>query len=502
MQAGASSDAMEEEAERTEDHHSSKLVLWQGVALLTADCLGVGVLALPHDVNLLGWGIGLGFLISNFPINYFAGNLLAVIALDIERNHDIAGSSNNTLELEMASTPTGELDDDNHSQVHGRKSSKKYTRVAKEDKTIESDEQEAFHDEHEVAVDNHHEDELTKTYDLISISKAVFDNPAITKLVLIIYYTNLFLVLGDYILVMARAVSAMFLDQICIPTAGALASVLMFAICQLKTMANLGRNVSLVSLLAMLIVLLQCLFHHRNGSLPPDPDDDDDDRSIWQKFSALASIGFAVGSQKLFLNIRHELLDREEASQTLAWSLTTYGMAYLVVIILAGANPPSFLFDAIPEGLGRRIAGALLWGHVAVSYAINSQALCSSLERILVQSHPNIVQSPSWQGDSSLRWLVLTFCVALTSYLVSNAVPFFKDLVALIGALTSVPLTLSLPALLHRKTRRLSLFWPHLSPGSFALFAFSLGFLAVGLIGALSSIDEDWLSHGRPFSCR
>ena len=338
MQAGASSDAMEEETERTEDHHSSKLVLWQGVALLTADCLGVGVLALPHDVNLLGWGIGLGFLISNFPINYFAGNLLAVIALDIERNHDIAGSSNNTLELEMASTPTGELDNDNHSQVHGRKSSKKYTRVAKEDKTIESDEQEAFHDEHEVAVDNHHEDELTKTYDLISISKAVFDNPAITKLVLIIYYTNLFLVLGDYILVMARAVSAMFLDQICIPTAGALASVLMFAICQLKTMANLGRKVSLASLLAMLIVLLQCLFHHRNGSLPPDPDDDDDDRSIWQKFSALASIGFAVGSQKLFLNIRHELSDREEASQTLAWSLTTYGMAYLVVIILAGAS--------------------------------------------------------------------------------------------------------------------------------------------------------------------
>lgn len=166
-------------------------------------------------------------------------------------------------------------------------------------------------------------------------------------------------------------------------------------------------------------------------------------------------------------------------------------------------DPPSFLFDAIPEGFGRRIAGLLLWGHVAVSYAINSQALCSSMDFFLSASG---LSSNSWLSQASprVRWFLLTSTVAISSYLVSNAVPFFKDLVALIGALTSVPLTLTLPALLHRRFHHLTpILWPTFKTwGSSSLFLYSLVFLAVGLIGSLSSIDEDWLSHGRPFSCR
>lgn len=167
-------------------------------------------------------------------------------------------------------------------------------------------------------------------------------------------------------------------------------------------------------------------------------------------------------------------------------------------------DPPSFLFDAIPEGLGRRIAGLLLWGHVAVSYAINSQALCSSIERYLMVSGATAA-SPSWfvRTEPRTRWLMLTFAVSVSSYLVSNAVPFFKDLVALIGALTSVPLTLTLPALLHRKFHHFPVLLPSLpSIGSYSLFLYSVAFLATGLTGALSSIDEDWLNQGAPFACR
>lgn len=169
------------------------------------------------------------------------------------------------------------------------------------------------------------------------------------------------------------------------------------------------------------------------------------------------------------------------------------------------SGPPPFLFDAIPEGWNRRIAGFLLWGHVAVSYAINSQALCSSLDHFFVVSI-------RWgHMNPAIRWFLLTLAVVLSSYLVSNAVPFFKDLVALIGALTSVPLTLTLPALLYRQFHRLRLFLPQCcrrrmeyetSWGSYSLFVYSLGFFVVGLMGALSSIGKDWMNHGQPFSCR
>uniref|UniRef100_A0A7S3PAZ7 Amino acid transporter transmembrane domain-containing protein n=1 Tax=Amphora coffeiformis TaxID=265554 RepID=A0A7S3PAZ7_9STRA len=95
--------------------------------------------------------------------------------------------------------------------------------------------------------------------------------------------------------------------------------------------------------------------------------------------------------------------------------------------------------------------------------------------------------------------------MAVSAYLTANAIPFFKDLVALIGALTSVPLTLLLPALLYRKYQCLTLWYPRWGEdaalGSFWLVAFSVAFMAVATTGVLWSIARDWESHGRPFAC-
>ncbi len=183
-----------------------------------------------------------------------------------------------------------------------------------------------------------------------------------------------------------------------------------------------------------------------------------------------------------------------------------FGAVYVLVCILAGPDPPSLLFDAISAGtLQRRIAGFFLWVHVAVSFAINSQALCSSLDRLLWP-----ITLGRLHERHMARWAVLTFSVAISSYLIANAVPFFKDLVALIGALTSIPLTLLLPAIYHRKVMDLPFFRIGSVVGSgyasqnllsFFLVVFSIIFLICGLIGSLSSIEIDWSHHGAPFSC-
>ena len=113
--------------------------------------------------------------------------------------------------------------------------------------------------------------------------------------------------------------------------------------------------------------------------------------------------------------------DRKQAAPgSLSISLTLYGFAYIVVCLLAGPNPPSFLFDAIPYGIQRRIGGLLLWIHVAVSYAINSQAFCSSVERVAGHHLGQLLAAPR------LRWTALTGCVAVASYIVANSIPFFK----------------------------------------------------------------------------
>lgn len=569
------------------DGAQQKLVLWQGIALLTADCMGVGILGLPSDMKVLGWAVGLSFLVINCPINYYAGNLLSILASDIERKEENATMDDgdaNTTEIELAATiepstkPSSVVGGDIDAPTIRRKFSnkKKSYRGLPQNQPEEIISQSAddshYDEEYDIVIcdigddndskiddaendvsdgafqdeivrdedaireqgdaatnfrssNNSNDNDHRKTSDLINISAAVFSpidsltSRTYIVLVKIIYYANLCLVLGDYILVMSRSVAALFgEDNICLPTAGAIASILMFGLCQFRTMANLGRSVSLASLFALLIVLVQCLFHHHHNSTGNSTDipqsrnlvEDDMDNNndvIWGKFSSLAGIGFAVGSQKLFLNIRHELQHRDEASRVLAGSLFVYGMAYVAVVLLAGPDPPSFLFDSIPEGWGRKIAGLLLWFHVAVSYAINSQALCASLDQMLpIAKRP--VSTASWcirSNPAATRWFAITLMVSLSSYIVSNAIPFFKDLVALIGALTSVPLSLTLPAILHRKARSIALLLPDrfcLSTDSYLLLLYSFVFLIIGLIGAMSEIEEDWLSQGRPFACR
>jgi hypothetical protein len=347
------------------------------------------------------------------------------------------------------------------------------------------------------------------------MTSALFINKAATRWIMVLYYTNIFLVLGNYIVVMSHAVTALVGEDIlCIPTAGIVASTLMFAVSQLKTMARLGRSASAISLAALGLVVAQCLyFAHQapasevmmsqqtvnNSQTNNDDDNNNDPLNLLRQFSAMGSIGFAVGSQKLFLNIRHEFADRKKAPSSLAVALAAFVSFYIFIVLAAGANPPGFLFDIIPVGtLQKRLAGFALWLHVVVSYAINSQAICASMDRIFFHQW-NPVQY--WPDDR--RWMVLTGIMAATAFFVANAIPFFKDLVAFIGSLTSVPLTMLLPAVFYRRVQGVPIWWP--TPNSlvsYSLLIFSIIFMVTATIGSIYSILSDWKHHtGGFFSC-
>ena len=166
----------------------------------------------------------------------------------------------------------------------------------------------------------------TVTLDYVGMAPVLFDSRAATRWITILYYTNILLVLENYIGVMAHSVAAMIVeDWKCIPPAGALASTLMFAVSQIRSMAKLGRSASIVSLLALFVVVAQCLcFTNRHdesytGQVDPTPSSRDlttlESANLLRKMTAMGSIGFATGSQKLLLNIRHELSDRSIAPQ-------------------------------------------------------------------------------------------------------------------------------------------------------------------------------------------
>lgn len=541
------------------DPSTNDLSIISAAALIMADCLGTGILALPADMHVLGLGFGIAFLLFNLPINLYAGTILGGTARFVEGKLD-----------ECTAVPTEVLDGDDADLDGGShitagneegddlgstdRTSKK-PGYASVDNVTNADEPEndQQHCRHNDVHRSHHANTQVHTSDFLGLTTAIFYDPSTspdegrtrslwpTRLVTTIYYINIFLVLGNYILVMSHAVAALVGEEnICLPTAGIVASVLMYGLSQARTMANLGRSASVISLAALFVVVGMCLASIERGDAGLEEEGDDrrvleqqtavhrwlDDEqvegemegenvtedttkggedsssnaSIPRQLAAIASIGFAVGSQKLLLNIRHEMKVRDNcAPKALGIALFIYGAVYAAVCILAGPNPPSLLFDAIDEGPARQFAGFLLWVHVAVSYAINSQALTSSIDRIGFHR----VTFFGLSSSDRRRWAVLTFLISTSSYVVANAVPFFKDLVALIGAMTSVPLTLLLPAILYRRICKVPVFVVRnrYDLASYLLVIFSLVFLLCGLFGALDSIELDWEKHGKPFSC-
>jgi amino acid permease len=516
------------------NEHVNDLNVWNGSALLVADCMGTGLLALPNDIKVLGPTFGMLFLIANLPINWFAGNILSLAADRVERGGQQQQQQMTTIATATVTAITsGLLQEDNSTSISNRTENNNYLAIRNTSDDVAYDE-----DADAEKIDERNENIDAATFDFVGMTMAIFDNPQTTRLVMILYYVNIFLVLGNYIVVMSHAVVALLADEkdnkgilSCTPVAGLLASTLMFAVSQLRTMAKLGRRASTLSLLALAVVVAQCLYFSSDSTTTPsddittknvdDVDDDgggDDDenadvgfRLVLRQLSALGSIGFATGSQKLFLNIRHEFADRKDAPKSLAVSLSAFGSVYIFIILMAGDNPPSFLFDAIPIGtIHRRVAGFFLWAHVVVSYAINSQAICSSCDRVFFSQW-----EPVRRWSDERRWMALTAIIALTAFLIANAVPFFKDLVAFIGALTAVPLTLLMPAIFYRRAcENVPVWFPALTwnsittttrktiSGSYALLIYASIFTVLSTLGSVYSILDDWEHHtGGFFSC-
>ena len=340
-----------------EDPSSNDLTLVTGALLLTADCMGTGILALPADIQTLGQTFGLVFLLLNLPVNLYAGTILSKSALFVEENmlgHTAASEEYNKYDDDEI------IDNDNNvSTVEMKETDKANNKKIKNNRRGYSSVNEIHNDSNnlEAQTQQHHHHSDTATFDFVGLTSMLFDRPILrttsdaiavdafeldndnssdsaqqqnqqhqhhhhsitykhsfTKLVLAIYYINLFLVLSNYTLVMSHSVKAMAGDNICLPTAGIYASLLMFGLSQIRTMANLGRSISAVSLAALFIVVVQCLYALRGSYSDYDGEASSsaqeevvyttDFQRALAKMSSVASIGFAVGSQKLLLNIR------------------------------------------------------------------------------------------------------------------------------------------------------------------------------------------------------
>mmetsp|Transcript_378 Transcript_378/g.947 ORF Transcript_378/g.947 Transcript_378/m.947 type:complete len:517 (-) Transcript_378:359-1909(-) len=275
-------------------------------------------------------------------------------------------------------------------------------------------------------------------------------------------------------------------------------------------------------------------FTHHNGP-PPG--------SFLDRYNNVSAFLFAYQGQSVFLEIMAEMKNPNYWTRALwlgqAVMIPTYTVTAGVGYYLLGDSAPGFLPAALPDNAAKTVINLLLFFHVVIAYLVHNQPLCQGIEAFLFPSErvsrsdgksfdqdsgvanrdardaSNEIKAVSNAADSPIiadhnntanakHHFVISTVILLSAYLVANLIPFFEELVGILGAAFGSPILLFYPPLFYirgmqKKGYPIPTFHRVLcSVCIYILFPFTF---FIGIIAAFKSLGERWADEGRPFDC-
>uniref|UniRef100_A0A7S2PGK9 Amino acid transporter transmembrane domain-containing protein n=1 Tax=Zooxanthella nutricula TaxID=1333877 RepID=A0A7S2PGK9_9DINO len=268
------------------------------------------------------------------------------------------------------------------------------------------------------------------------------------SLVYTVVYGYTLLGQASYLLVLGTSLQDVARPGLCLYTALALACGV--AVIPVAAIRNLGDSVvlcfaNLLLIVAVVVIALAKIVGQADPSAPSAAHAFAPDLTLAAAFGAATNVVYSYSGQWMYF----EIMDTMDAP----WDFPkAFGVAgpimvsiYLSVALVAycfGAHHDDIL-KSVDEGPALRVASVLLFLHVIVVYLVKS---------IVIQRHLHHLTSPRDLDKRSLAsyakhggWgaAMLVFC-----YVVANAVPFFSQLLGLIGGLCSGPINFLLPIFL------------------------------------------------------
>eukprot|EP00440_Ansanella_granifera_P068602 gb/GFBE01074418.1/.p1 GENE.gb/GFBE01074418.1/~~gb/GFBE01074418.1/.p1 ORF type:complete len:291 (+),score=48.71 gb/GFBE01074418.1/:1-873(+) len=222
--------------------------------------------------------------------------------------------------------------------------------------------------------------------------------------------------------------------------------------------------------------------------------------------AAMSTFSFAFTGQLIMVNIIAEMKDTSEFPKSYVYmSVPFQALAFLgvglAVYYYRGDAAAGMIVNELPFGSLAKLASVCLVTHMVVTFVIKSVVLCQGILASL--RHGSVLDG---MPESRLSWTVAVVLVVSCSWLVAQIVPFFADLVDLLGA-SFVPLTcFVIPILLFIRC-----IYDHgaatlgVSKGEMVVLGlelfFSLVLMVYGTYSTMAHINKQWHSYGQPFAC-
>ncbi|CAG8554152.1 6323_t:CDS:2, partial [Acaulospora colombiana] len=206
---------------------------------------------------------------------------------------------------------------------------------------------------------------------------------------------------------------------------------------------------------------------------------------------ALATISFSYGGNSVFPHIEESMDRRKDWNKVVAAAMATCAFMYTLVSFAGyyvyGDNSFSPIFRNLPQGPLLIIASLLITIHVLLTAPILLTSFATDMERILkitCEDHSRV-------AEFLLRVAFRSSLIVITTA-AAVFVPFFGDLMALLGALAVCLLVFVLPVVFYvklygfEKISYLELIW-----GGFVILIGTIC-CVIGTVEALRDLEKDF----------
>eukprot|EP00043_Microstomoeca_roanoka_P017129 m.177610 g.177610 ORF g.177610 m.177610 type:complete len:514 (+) comp16575_c0_seq2:64-1605(+) len=201
-------------------------------------------------------------------------------------------------------------------------------------------------------------------------------------------------------------------------------------------------------------------------------------RTFRDLINGIATVVFSYGGHGVLLDIFSEMKEPAKFPRAVYSSQTFMFLNYAIVGFLGfgafGYDVSSPITLSLPNGWLHVATNACLLIHVAAAYCINSTVFVKNLFKML---WPELYRSPYFPREKAVRWGFLATLVLLVAFTIAVVIPYFRDIMNLVSAVSVFSLSIWLPALLFVQARKAEM--------STALLFFNVVVVLAGIGGVI-----------------
>ncbi|CAE7579404.1 CDPF1 [Symbiodinium pilosum] len=270
-----------------------------------------------------------------------------------------------------------------------------------------------------------------------------------------------FLGQASYILVLGQCLQGVFFQSaLCLPWATALSCLLCLPIG--VSVRHLSDSVilcfiNLFLILAVLAIVMAKMYFEGRAS-QVNTFAFAEDLTFWSVFGAASNVVYSYAGHWLYFELMADMQTPEHFPLVFLINAPLQVFLYLLVACwgyhFAGDQAQGYFLDNLPDGEPYRWASILLFAHVAIAFLVKNVVISRALHMWLSPNRADVGLREPGGVRSQAEFAGCVVCIFISAWAIANSIPFFSDLLALIGSVLSGPTSFLLPIAFWLGARR------------------------------------------------